>query len=851
MLLLVAALSSVSIADKAGKFNKFGGCVPCHNPAVSPLVVVSVTGLPVVYTPGIVYRLNITITGGPAPYVNGANAAGGFCMRASAGDLAVPPGSTSVWVNQPQQTQATHTDSGSHQRSWEVDWHAPLLGEGPVDFDITAMAVDGDGVDDTDDEWGYAYIQSLEGVVLLDPTVAVTYPNGGEDLTGLTPHDVTFDLNDPDNTNDELLVWVNHSLDGGVGFSPIAGAQGIAGTPNPNSVQWVLPGVNSTQARIKIDVKDPDSLGATDMSDGNFEIDTAPPSIDSSSPTGTEVVITTDVRVDFNESMNTPSAEAAFSLKDTATWTLVTGTLGFLLNTMIFTPDSNLQLGTEYMANVTTGAMDDSDTGNRLLSLYSWTFTTASGGDMELPTISDVTAEPSPQEYPGNMNISANVQDNVLVHSVWVNVTYPGAAGYFEDFMGYDVSNDRYYLESSYPLLGTYDFTIFANDTNSNLNSSSGHSFDIEDTTPPTIAHVPVSIALADTTINITANVVDSYALAPTNPVWLNYTNVTGSPTNVTMTSAGGGDYWNETPAQIIEGTLTYFVWATDEQGNEIMTAVFTIQIVTTDIFPPEILNVQALPSPQETYGDVNITATVRDLSGLLSVWVVVTQSGTEIYNTTMSEGLNDLYYMEDQYDIVGTHDFTIWAEDTNNVVNSSSDTFEIVDTTPPAAPTGLSVSAGDDAGTLDIAWDANTELDLAGYDLYRSDTGANLTFTKVNTARITGTSYTDDGLEDNTTYYYMLKAVDDEGLESEFSHPADGTTITPGAEEEVDYMWLYALLAILIILVIVLAVASAMRKKPPAEEEEEELEELDEVGEEYSAEEGEEAAEEEMEKVY
>ena len=182
---------------------------------------------------------------------------------------------------------------------------------------------------------------------------------------------------------------------------------------------------------------------------------------------------------------------------------------------------------------------------------------------------------------------------------------------------------------------------------------------------------------------------------------------------------------------------------------------------------------------------------------------------------------------------------------------SSTGHTFEIEDSTPPAAPTGLSVSAGDDAGTLDITWDANTEPDLDGYDLYRSDTGADLTFTKVNTDRITGTTYTDTGLEDNTTYYYMLKAVDDEGLESEYSDQASETTITPGAEEEADYMWLYALLAILIILVIVLAVASAMRKRPPAEEEEEELEELDEVGEEYTSEEGEEAAEEETVKVY
>lgn len=848
---LVLALSSVLgyvAAMEDGRFNSYSSGCTCHNNAISPTVLVTITGLPASYTPGLTYTVTVTVSGGPAPGSGGTFAEGGFNLHVSDGTLAVPGGAVDVKIHG-SDVQATHTPAGNDQRTWDVEWHAPAAGEGTVDFRAAAMSVDGDSTADADDEWGQAVVQVLEGAAIPDPAVTVTYPNGGEDITGGLVHDITFDLIDPDDPNDQLLVWVNYSLNGGVAFTTVPGAQGISGTANPNTVQWTLPGVNTSLAMVSVDVKDPTFLSATDMSDSTFEIDTARPSILTSTPVGTDVVITTDVRVDFNESMNTPSAEAAFSLKDTATWTLVTGTIAPWTNTMVFVPDSNLQLGTEYMANVTTGAMDDSDPGNSMLADFTWTFTTASTGDFELPTISDVTALPSPQEYPGSVNISAIVQDNVAVHSAWVNVTYPGAAGFLEDLMIYDSDNNRYYFESSYPLVGAYDFTVFANDTNTNLNSSAGHTFDIEDTTPPTITHVPVSFAYANDTINITANVVDAYALAPANPVWLDYTNVTGALGNVSMTSAGGGDYWHEIPAQLIEGYVNYSIWATDEYGNDVMTAVFKIQIVLTDIFPPQILNVQALPSPQERYGNVNITATVRDLSPLLSVWVVVTQSGTEIYNKTMTEGLNDLYYNVSQYDIVGTYDFTIWAEDNNSVVNSSSGhTFDIVDTTPPAAPTGLSVASGD-AGTLDITWTANSEQDLAGYDLYRSDTGANDTFSKVNTALISGTSYTDTGLEDNTTYYYMLKAVDDEGLESEFSHPADGTTIIPGAEEEVDYMWLYALIAILVILVVVLAAVAAARKKPSEEEEEEEeLEELDEVGEEYTAKEkGEEIAEEEI----
>lgn len=845
---LVLALASVLgwvAAREDGRFNSYSGCT-CHG-GVSVTVVVDISGLPFQYMPGRPYTLTITVTGGPAPGSGGANAEGGFNLHVSDGTLTVPGGANDVQINGPG-NQATHTLAGNDQRSWNVDWHAPLAGAGDVVFTVAALCADGDG-DSTNDAFGYTGAQVPEGVPPLNPTVYVRNPDGGEDLTGGSVYDITFDLSDPDNTNDELLVWINYSGDGGVSFTPIVLAQGIPGTPNPNIFSWTLPFDDTVQARVNIEVKDPAGQMGWDMSAADFEIDSTAPAVPSASPEGADIVITANVRVDFSEPMNQTSAESAFSLADTVTWTYLSGTfLPWVINTLVFDPDPLLQPGTEYMANISMTAKDDSDPGNSLLALHNWTFTTMSGADLEPPTISDVTAVPSSQEIGDNVNISAVIQDNVGVDHAWVNVTLPGG-GFLEDPMDHDVANDRYYVNRSYPELGTYDFTVWAEDTNGLQNSSSVGQFDIVDTTPPVIAHIPVSLALANDTINITATVTDNFALAQTNPVKLDYKNVTNSPFNVTMNSAGGDEYWIEIPAQLIEGTVTYFIWATDTQGNEIRTDYNPIQVHWQDIFPPEILNVQADPSPQERYDTVNLSATVRDLSGVLAVRVTISLSGTEVDNMTMALGTNDVYYAERAYDAVGTYDFTIWAEDNNNVENSSSGhTFEIIDTTPPAKPTGLSVAAVDEAGALDISWSANTEDDLAGYDLYRSDdeTGP---YTRINTALITETTFADTGLEDNTTYWYKLKAVDDEGLESEFSDSASGTTITPGAEEEVDYMWLYALLAILIILVIVLAVASAMRKKPP--EEEEELEELEEVGEEYSAEEGEEAAEEETVKVY
>ena len=89
---------------------------------------------------------------------------------------------------------------------------------------------------------------------------------------------------------------------------------------------------------------------------------------------------------------------------------------------------------------------------------------------------------------------------------------------------------------------------------------------------------------------------------------------------------------------------------------------------------------------------------------------------------------------------------------------------FQSSDVTPPAAPTGLSATPG--SGTVSLTWTANSEPDLAGYNLYRG-TATGGPYTKVNTPVITGTAYTDTGLTNGTPYYYVLRAVDTSSNES------------------------------------------------------------------------------------
>lgn len=117
-----------------------------------------------------------------------------------------------------------------------------------------------------------------------------------------------------------------------------------------------------------------------------------------------------------------------------------------------------------------------------------------------------------------------------------------------------------------------------------------------------------------------------------------------------------------------------------------------------------------------------------------------------------------------------------------------------------PTAPTGIGLTAGSTG--LALSWTANTEGNLAGYNLYRS-TSESGTYTKVNSALLTGTSFNDTSALVGVTYYYQLRAVDVHGTEganaiangtrtSDTSPPATPTNPTSvGTTSSIALNWL------------------------------------------------------------
>lgn len=99
---------------------------------------------------------------------------------------------------------------------------------------------------------------------------------------------------------------------------------------------------------------------------------------------------------------------------------------------------------------------------------------------------------------------------------------------------------------------------------------------------------------------------------------------------------------------------------------------------------------------------------------------------------------------------------------------------------TPPPSPSSVTAEAGDQLVT--VQWERVAVSDLDGYNVYRSQTSG---FSIGNATRITPspvdeTRVDDDGVDNETTYYYRVTAVDLSGLEGEPSGEVSATPLLP-----------------------------------------------------------------------
>lgn len=268
------------------------------------------------------------------------------------------------------------------------------------------------------------------------------------------------------------------------------------------------------------------------------------------------------------------------------------------------------------------------------------------------------------------------------------------------------------------------------------------------------------------------ANVTNLSGTHTYNSVTLTWTNPTDSDFNHTNVYRNGTLLVNNSTATSYSDSglnsatgYTYNITSVDTTGNE---STGTSIVVTTDNAPDTTppANVTGL-TETNTDTTVNITWTNPTDSDFNHCNVYrggakIGQSTNGAYADSGLTQLTSYTYNVTSVDNVGN-------ESTGSSINVT--TSATPDTTPPAVPTGLTAIAGNNQVTL--SWNANTETDLSGYNLYKSTDGSS--FSKYLTS-LTGTSYTDTQVTNGSTYWYKLTAIDTSNNESAQSSSVSAT---------------------------------------------------------------------------
>jgi len=97
--------------------------------------------------------------------------------------------------------------------------------------------------------------------------------------------------------------------------------------------------------------------------------------------------------------------------------------------------------------------------------------------------------------------------------------------------------------------------------------------------------------------------------------------------------------------------------------------------------------------------------------------------------------------------------------------------------TNGPRLPRDLVVTNGQTL--INLKWTANTDLDLAGYNVYRH-TSKDTTVVKLNQSLLLQPAYIDTAVRGDRTYYYKITAVDKEHHESPSTEGVSGRLIPP-----------------------------------------------------------------------
>jgi hypothetical protein len=199
---------------------------------------------------------------------------------------------------------------------------------------------------------------------------------------------------------------------------------------------------------------------------------------------------------------------------------------------------------------------------------------------------------------------------------------------------------------------------------------------------------------------------------------------------------------------------------------------------VLIDVSPP-VTNLRITPT-EHTLG-LAWSAPDHTVTGR----AVTTLAGYEVYKST--SGKRDSFaalartgepaYLDQKFEFGRAYFYKVRARFMQGSEPAESDDSQVVEITPrdifpPRAPTGLTALYTD--GSVELIWNANTEADLAGYNLYRRH--GSEPSRRLNPSLLPTPIFADTSAVAGETYSYWVRAQDSAGNESPPSVSANVT---------------------------------------------------------------------------
>lgn len=473
---------------------------------------------------------------------------------------------------------------------------------------------------------------------------------------------------------------------------------------------------------------------------GNNQYDVTPPSI----PTGLSVVLTSDSQIGLNWSASTDNvAVAGYEIyRNGAKAATVGGTL--------FT-DSGLQPNTKY--NYQILAFDLAGNKSGLTS----TLSTSTLADTVPPTSPTNLTAVSTSPFQIFLSWSPGSDDiGVAGYQVWRSIngtTYiqiANVSGTEFTSTGLGPSTLNYYYVKTYDAAG-----------NVSLSSNVASTITLSDTIPPAPPTGLSAVALTATTIalswfpSIDNGGVSGYQ------IWRSTDNV-----SFTQISTVTSTIFSDTGLTTVQ-KYYYYVVAYDISGN--VSPVSNIAYAVNDIIPPAAPT--AVSGAVASPGQINLSWTAAtDNSGLIYQYFIYSSTNNVTFTIAGVVGGNLLTFSHTGLLANTSYYYYVKATDLAENFSPASATAgpytTSTDTTPPAAPTGLTASSNGVA-SISLSWNPSTDNSgtIASYQIWRA-TGTNTCanppvapFAQVGGSAVN--SYTDNGLSPGTTYTYCVLALD------------------------------------------------------------------------------------------